>query len=143
MQWSSARNAGFSTADRDQLVLPIVNRGPFGYRHVNVADQHRDPSSLLHFVRRAVAARRELRELTLGEWEPLRLRQASVFAIRYRTDDGQLVAVHNLARSQTRIGGLELDGYVDAFANRHYGPARRTLTLDGYGYRWLRPPDAP
>src|SRR4051812_16699266 len=37
MQWSSAPNAGFSSAPRSQLVLPVVARGPFGYRRVNAA----------------------------------------------------------------------------------------------------------
>ena len=142
MQWSAARNAGFSTAPRDDLVLDVVSRGEFGYRNVNVADQRHDPRSLLHFVRRANTVRRELRELSLGSWETLLLRETSVFAIRYRTDGSELVAVHNLAPSKVRVRGLETDGYVDAFANRDYGRAGRTIELDGYGFRWLRPADA-
>src|SRR6185503_2312736 len=42
MQWSRERNAGFSTAARADLCAPVVSRGAFAYRRVNVADQRRD-----------------------------------------------------------------------------------------------------
>jgi maltose alpha-D-glucosyltransferase/alpha-amylase len=144
MQWSPARNGGFSTAPRAQLVLPVIGRGTFGYPQVNVADQHRDPASLLQFVRRAIRTRRELPELTVGEWEPAQAREPSVFALRYRTADSELLAVHNLASTPVRARGLRPEGLVDAFADRDYRPpTRRGLELDGYGFRWLRSPDAP
>ena len=142
MQWSSAANAGFSTAPRASLVLPTVARGDFSYRQVNVADQHRDPSSLLHYVRRAVRARRELRELGVGAWEAVRVRDPSVLALRYHVNGSELLAVHNLAKEPVRARGLEADGLVDAFANRDYPAPGRSIDLDGYGFRWLRPRDA-
>jgi maltose alpha-D-glucosyltransferase/alpha-amylase len=142
MQWTSGRNGGFSSAPRAQLVLPVIARGPFGHRRVNVADQHRDPSSLMQFVRRAVRARRELPELGIGTWTVVRVREPAVFALRYTTDDSELLAVHNLSGRAISPSGLQAEGLVDAFANREYSPPRRTLELDGSGFRWLRPPDA-
>jgi maltose alpha-D-glucosyltransferase / alpha-amylase len=142
MQWSRGRNAGFSAAPRSQLVLPVISRGAYGHRRVNVADQHRDPQSLLHFFRRAVRTRRELRELSLGEWEPIALRDPSVFALRYRADGFELVAVHNLAPIPVRARGLDVRALTDVFSNRAYGSPARALELDGYGFRWLRSPDA-
>jgi maltose alpha-D-glucosyltransferase/alpha-amylase len=143
MQWSSARNGGFSTAPRAALVLPVISRGAFGYRKVNVADQHRDPGSLLAFVRRAFRVRRELRELTGGEWEAVRVSEPSVLALRYRAGGSLLLAFHNLGRSPVRAHGLDTDGLVDELANRDYPLAKRSgLELDGYGFRWLRSPDA-
>jgi maltose alpha-D-glucosyltransferase / alpha-amylase len=143
MQWSPARNGGFSDAPLKQLVLPVIGRGAFGYPNVNVADQHRDPASLLQFVRRAIRTRRELRELTVGDWEPVQARESSVFALRYRTADSELLAVHNLASTAVRARGLRADGLVDALSDREYpAPTQRGLELDGYGFRWLRAPDA-
>ena len=40
MQWSTELHAGFTKAD--QPILPVIDRGPYGYEHVNVADQRRD-----------------------------------------------------------------------------------------------------
>lgn len=141
MQWSSTANAGFSTAHRSQLALPVVSRGAFSYREVNVANQQRDDASLLRFVQRAIRTRRRLRELK-GSWEPLRVREPSVLALRYEVDGASLVALHNLARTPVRVHGVAVDGLVDVFANRAYPPARRAVELDGHGFRWLRDPDA-
>ncbi len=142
MQWSAAAHGGFSTAPRDQLVLPVISRGAFGYKRVNASDQRRDPGSLLHFVQRAIRHRRQISELTTGECDVLRVRQPSVLALRYRTESSTLLAVHNLAASPVRASGLEVGDLVDVFADRDYGAPTRTVELDGYGFRWLRPPDA-
>jgi maltose alpha-D-glucosyltransferase/alpha-amylase len=140
MQWSSAQNGGFSSASRRRLTLPVISRGAFGYRNVNVADQYRDSSSLLHFVRRAVRAHRELRELG-GSWEQVRTRRPAVFALRYELDGRQLLVVHNLGEEPLQVRGLDADGLTDAFANRVYPDAGKAVELDGYGFRWLRPPE--
>jgi hypothetical protein len=67
--------------------------------------------------------------------------EQSVFALRYRTDDSELVVLHNLSRSRTRLRG-DWQGLVDSLADREYEQPGRTLELDGYGFRWLRPADA-
>jgi len=144
MQWSAGRNGGFSAAPRAQLVLPVIGRGAFGYRQVNVADQNRDSASLLQFVRRAIRARRELPELTVGEWEAVHVREPNVFALRYCMPESELLAVHNLAPAATRARGLRADGLADVFADRDYqAPTSRGLELDGYGFRWLRSAATP
>jgi maltose alpha-D-glucosyltransferase / alpha-amylase len=140
MQWSSAPNAGFSTAPRAQLTLPVISRGEYGYTQVNVADQYRDSTSLLHFVRRAVRAHRELRELG-GGWEQVRVRDSAVFALRYELDGARMLVVHNLGEELLRVRGLDAEGLTDAFANRVYSRPGKTVELDGYGFRWLRPPE--
>jgi maltose alpha-D-glucosyltransferase/alpha-amylase len=139
MQWSSATHAGFSTASRSELTMPVISRGRYGYRQVNVADQYRDSTSLLHFVRRAVRAHRELGELG-GDWEQVKLRRREVFALRYELNGRQLLVVHNLGEEPLQVRGLHADGLADAFANRVYPEAGQAVELDGYGFRWLRPP---
>src|SRR3569623_2544343 len=47
MQWSSAANRGFTLAQRSRV--PVIADGPFGYAKVNVADQRREPNSLLNW----------------------------------------------------------------------------------------------
>jgi maltose alpha-D-glucosyltransferase / alpha-amylase len=141
MQWSRGPNAGFSRAPRRQCTLPVIGRGPYAYRQVNVADQYRDPASLLHFVRRAVRARRELREFG-GTWEQVRVKEPPVLALRYRHDESRLIAVYNLAERPVRVRGLDADGLTDAFCNREYGRPGASVELDGYGFRWLHDPGA-
>ena len=57
MQWSPDRNAGFSRADFAQLYLPPLMDPVYGYQAVNVEAQMRNPSSLLHWMRRMLEVR--------------------------------------------------------------------------------------
>src|SRR5438270_2174252 len=43
MQWANAKNAGFSPAASDRLVLPVISKGEFRYEKVNVAAEQRGP----------------------------------------------------------------------------------------------------
>src|SRR3954471_10912885 len=52
MQWTGDRNAGFSTADFAKLYAPPIMDSIYGYQAINVEAQERDPSSLLHWMRR-------------------------------------------------------------------------------------------
>ena len=57
MQWAPDRNGGFSRADFAQLYLPPLMDSVYGYQAVNVEAQMRDPSSLLHWMRRMLEVR--------------------------------------------------------------------------------------
>ncbi len=59
MQWTPDRNAGFSTADFARLYLPPLMDPVYGYAAVNVEASIRDPSSLLHWLRRMIAVRHQ------------------------------------------------------------------------------------
>jgi maltose alpha-D-glucosyltransferase/alpha-amylase len=59
MQWSPDRNGGFSRADFAQLYLPALMDPVYGFESVNVEAQMRNPSSLLHWMRRMLEVRRQ------------------------------------------------------------------------------------
>src|SRR5436305_819283 len=46
MQWSTEPHGGFTKAARP--ILPVISAGPYGFEHVNVAEQRRDSNSLLN-----------------------------------------------------------------------------------------------
>ena len=58
MQWSSEPQAGFTTSAKP--VLPLIGDGPYGFQHVNVADQRRNPDSLLNWMERIIRMRKEV-----------------------------------------------------------------------------------
>src|SRR5207249_4022690 len=66
MQWSPDRNAGFSKADPAQLYSQVISDPVYGYQAVNVEAQLRDPSSLLTWMRRLIAARKGARAFGRG-----------------------------------------------------------------------------
>jgi maltose alpha-D-glucosyltransferase / alpha-amylase len=57
MQWSTEPNAGFTKSEKP--VLPVISDGPYSFQHVNVADQRRDPNSLLNWMERIIRMRKE------------------------------------------------------------------------------------
>ena len=68
MQWTPDRNAGFSTADFEQLYLPPLMDPVYGYQAVNVEAERRNPGSFLHWLRRMIASRKRHPQLALGSY---------------------------------------------------------------------------
>ncbi len=59
MQWTSAVNAGFSSAAPKSLYLPLIDNSVYGPAHINVADERAHPDSLLNRLRRLIAVRKQ------------------------------------------------------------------------------------
>jgi maltose alpha-D-glucosyltransferase/alpha-amylase len=149
MQWSGAANAGFSSAPSDQLVVPVINRGAYRYRQVNVQDELRDPNSLLNWLSRAIRRRREQPAIGNGQWRAVKADKPEVLAYGYEWQSRRLVAVHNLSDKPVAVN-LELPAtdrrrMIPTFGNDDADLHWRgqALELDGYGYRWIElPPSA-
>jgi maltose alpha-D-glucosyltransferase / alpha-amylase len=147
MQWTAGPGAGFTSGEPQ---VPLVTDGPFGAEHVNVADERRDPHSLLNWMERAIRARKELPELGWGTPRVLETDQPSVLAHRCDWLGRGVLALHNLGpeRVEVRVELGEDDRaggrLAEVLADQHYDPAEpgRSLALDGFGYRWLRLPEA-
>jgi maltose alpha-D-glucosyltransferase/alpha-amylase len=140
MQWSNERNAGFSRAET--LARPVISRGAFGYDTVNVEEQQRDAGSLLRWTTRMIRLRKQCPEVGWGEWRIVPSGSRAVLAIEYVWRGNTIVSVHNLAQepreAKLRLGGGALTNLMDVeeICAGHDGIHR--VTLDAYGYRWLR-----
>ncbi len=55
MQWNAGLNAGFSTANPQQLYLPLIIDPEYNYVTVNVENESRNLSSLLWFMRGVIS----------------------------------------------------------------------------------------
>jgi maltose alpha-D-glucosyltransferase/alpha-amylase len=143
MQWTSERHGGFSRAR--QVVRPAIRDAVFGYETVNVADQRRDPQSLLNWTERMIRMRRECPEISWGSFTVLRTNEPQVLAIRYDWRETSLVTLHNFAGRTHKLKlkvASERDGLlVDVFADRHsraQNDGLHRITLEPYGWRWYR-----
>jgi glycosidase len=145
MQWTSGPNGGFSDAPARRLAAPVVTGG-CAPEFVNVADQRRDPDSLLSFMKLLIRRYRESPELGWGEFQVLDQPHPSVLAHLCRWDDGALVAVHNLG-AEPRTVPVTLEGcdsshrLEDLLQTGHTQLSEKgeaELALEGYGFRWLR-----
>ena len=88
MQWTADRNAGFSSATPGKLDRPVIQDPVFGYQSVNVEAQLENSSSLLHWTRRMIHARRNHPAFGLGEFHDLGGSNPSVLSyVREHVDD--------------------------------------------------------
>ena len=148
MQWSGDRNAGFSRADWAQLYLQPLMDPVYGFQAINVEAQLRTPNSLLRWLQRFIALRKEHPVFGLGDYRPLRGDNSRVFAHIRTWEEDVLLCVHNLARSAqaVQLDLSEYDGMVPVemlgqTAFPAIGELPYLLTLAPRGFYWfqLRP----
>src|ERR1051326_2477413 len=128
MQWSRDEHGGFTTAEKP--VLPVIDDAIFGYEKVNVADQRRDPQSLLNWMERIIRLRKERSEIGWGDWKILPTGSPHVLAIRYDWRGRTFVAVHN-ADAKPHRGKLNVGEVTNLLADDH-----NIESIEAYGYRW-------
>jgi maltose alpha-D-glucosyltransferase/alpha-amylase len=145
MQWSADRNAGFSRTDPSQLYSPVIADPVYGYQAVNVEAQLRSSSSLLHWMRRVIAARKSSRVFGRGTLSFLAPTNTRVLAHLREYQGEAILAVHNLAASAEPVE-LDLRAFRGAVPIEMLGEARFPpigdspyfVSLGPYGYYWLR-----
>jgi hypothetical protein len=101
MQWTSEKHGGFSRARR--IVRPAIDDPVYGYQKVNVADQRRDPQSLLNWTERVIRARKECPEISWGDFAVLRTNVPEVLAMRYDWRQTSMVTLHNFSNHEQKL----------------------------------------
>jgi maltose alpha-D-glucosyltransferase/alpha-amylase len=145
MQWSTEPNGGFTKSDKP--VSPVICDGAYGYPHVNVADQRRDPNSLLNWMERMIRTRKEVPEIGWGDFSFLSTRQLEVLAMRYYWKNNAVLFLHNLGSEPREVRLLLNEAadkncmLVNLLSNDHSQPEmndQHCVVLEPYGYRWYR-----
>ena len=133
MQWSADAHAGFSSApDGARLCRPLPDDPT-----TNVADQRRDPHSLLNWMERLIRQRKECPEFGWGHLEVLHAK-GSILVHRCEWDGTAVVAIHNLGdKAVTAPLPDDCDRLVDLLGDDNANPGHE-LTIKPYGFRWLR-----
>ena len=145
MQWSADRNAGFSAADPARLYSPVIADPVYGYQVVNVERQAQARSSLLAWMRRIIAVRKQTRVFGRGALRFLEPSNTRVLAYVREWEGETVVIVANLAGSAEPVE-LDLGAYrgaalVEMLGGSVFpavGETRYPLTLGPYGFYWLR-----
>src|SRR4051794_1363374 len=145
MQWTGDRNGGFSRADFAQLYLPPLMDPVYGYQAVNIEAQLRTPTSLLRWIHRFIALRKEHPVFGLGSYELLRSESSRIFAHIRTYEEDIVLCVHNLARSAQAVE-LDLSAYGGMIPEEMFGRTRfpavgelpYLLTLAPRGFFWFR-----
>ncbi|HET6423495.1 MAG TPA: maltose alpha-D-glucosyltransferase [Planctomycetaceae bacterium] len=98
MQWNGDRNAGFSKADPARLFSPLIADPVYGYQAINVEAQERDQSSLLNWMKRTIAVRRQFNTFSVGSLELLEAGNHAVLAFVRCSPEETLLVVANMSR---------------------------------------------
>src|SRR5438045_7202467 len=106
MQWSPDRNAGFSTANPQQLYLPVIFDPEYHAAAINVEAQQNNPNSLLWWMKRIIALRKRYQAFGRGTLEFLHPANRKILAFVRRYGDEQILVVANLSRF---VQHVELD----------------------------------
>ena len=145
MQWSTEPNAGFTK--RDKPVVPVISSGPFGFEHVNAAQQRRDPNSMLNWMERIIRMRKEVPEVGWGDFTILATRDPAVLAIRYDWRNNSVLFVHNLASTPREVAfssgvageaGRVLVNLLSEDHSHARKDGKHHLMLEAFAYRWYR-----
>jgi trehalose synthase len=153
MQWTNEEGtAGFTSARPSRIRRPLPD-GRFAPLAVNVADQERDPDSLMNWMERVIRRRRETPEIGWGAWSVLDVGDDAVLAHRCDWEGRRFVALHNLSDTPRQVelhledeGELAVVDLLDSDGTpTTLDDGRLPVTLEGYGYCWmsLRSEDRP
>jgi maltose alpha-D-glucosyltransferase/alpha-amylase len=144
MQWNADRNAGFSRTDPARLYYPVIMDPVYGYEAINVEAQERSPASLLHWMKRMLALRRQHKVFGRGTIEFLRPDNRKVLTYVRRYENQVMLCVANLARTVQPVA-VPLAAYAGLTPVELLGQTQFPritdqpyfLTLAPYGFYWF------
>ena len=152
MQWTGDRNGGFSRADAARLYAPLITDPVYGYAAVNVEAQERSPFSLLNWMKRLIALRKQHAVFGRGAIEFLPAQNRKILAYVRRLGDETVLCVANLSRTVqpveldlSRFRGLSPVEMLGQTEFPRIGDQPYFLSLGAYAFNWfkLQPPVAP
>jgi len=120
MQWDDSPNGGFSAARPEELYLPTIAEGPYGYPTRNVAAQVEDPDSFLCWLRDLLERRRAIGCFGTADFELVDAGHPAVLAYRRSAPARSVLCLAHLDDAEVAV---EVDGIV--------------ATLGPFGWAWL------
>jgi maltose alpha-D-glucosyltransferase / alpha-amylase len=144
MQWSADRNAGFSAANPQRLILPVIIDPEYHYQSTNVEAHESNRHSLLWWMRRLVALRKQHKAFGRGSMEFLSPDNSHVLAFVRAYEGEQILVVANLSRfvQYVELDLAEFKGMtpIELFGRTPFPPIGDLpylLTLGPHGFFWF------
>ena len=145
MQWSSDRNAGFSRCDPGRLYFPVIMDPVYGYEAINVEAQERSPFSLLHWMKRMIALRKQHPVFGRGSIEFVRTDNRKVLTYIRRYEKDVVLCVANLSRTVQPVSvplapfsGLTPVEMLGQTEFPRISDQQYFITLAPYGFYWFQ-----
>src|SRR5712672_3028324 len=123
MQWSPDRNAGFSRANPQKLYLPVNIDPEYHYEALNVETQNNNSHSLLWWMKRMIAQRKQHPAFGRGKMEILFPVNRKILAFVREFEGEKILVVANLSRF-TQCVELDLSRHREAMPVEVFGGNR-------------------
>lgn len=145
MQWSVDRNAGFSAANPQRLYLPVISDPLYHYQYLNVELQQANTSSLLWFMKRLIATRKQYRSLSRGAMSFISTDNAKILAFTRSYEDETILVVVNLSRypqpAELKLSGFGHSRLKEISGGNYFPPVKPDspyfISLSGYQCLWF------
>ncbi|MGH9196660.1 MAG: alpha-glucosidase C-terminal domain-containing protein, partial [Acidimicrobiia bacterium] len=145
MQWTSDRNAGFSSCDPERLYAPVIANPVYSYQAVNVERQIRDSHSMLNWMRNLVRLRKRHPVFGRGSLDILQAENSHVLVLVRQLDAERVLCVFNLSRFPQPVE-LDLSRFQGLVPTEMFGDVRFPpigalpyfLTLGPHNFLWLK-----
>jgi len=144
MQWTSAVNAGFSTAAPKSLYLPLIDNSVYGPAHINVTDERAHPDSLLNSLRHLIAVRKEHLCFGRGSFAWVECEALEIAAYLRQYQDDRVLVVNNLSGKRQVVtlklpfAGAQPQDLLGKLAVPAVEEGTLTLELGPHQYLWAR-----
>ncbi|MDQ3937423.1 MAG: maltose alpha-D-glucosyltransferase [Chloroflexota bacterium] len=144
MQWSGDRNAGFSGANRQRLYLPVITDPEYHYEAVNVDAQQNNPNSLLWWMKRLIALRKQHQAFGRGSLTFVHPENRRIVAFVRQLGEERILVVANTSRF-VQYAELNLADYAGLVPVEMFGRVEFPrlderpffLTLGPHAFMWF------
>ncbi|MCD4781332.1 MAG: maltose alpha-D-glucosyltransferase [Candidatus Omnitrophica bacterium] len=144
MQWSPDRNAGFSRANPQELYLPVIIDSEFHYESINVENQESNLSSMLWWMKRVIAFRKNYKAFSQGSTKFIASDNSKVLSFIRQHKDEIILVIINLSRfsQYVELDLKEYNGYIpqEVFSQNEFPILKDQpylITLGAHGHFWL------
>ncbi len=144
MQWAPSQGGGFSDADPQSFIAPIIDHGPYRYQKINVADSLLHRNSLLHRIIDIANTRSEFPEIAVAPFHLIAIDDDAVLGIYYEAEDRSILTFVNFSDKPVTFTarGIRHATWTACLADKRYEDAlvcgkTVELNIGGYGYRWF------
>lgn len=145
MQWSADPNAGFSKADPNQLLLPVISDPRYAKEVVNVELQDQDPNSQLNWMRKILNLRAAHPVFGDGSIDFLEPANQKILAYVRANSNEKVLVVMNLSKTHQKfeldLGAFESLELNDLVTGANFGIAQaggQSFNLPPHGFLWLQ-----
>lgn len=143
MQWDDSVNGGFSDVEPQQLRIPVIDDDIYGYQRVNVKASMEDPTSLLSWLKIMIMIRKQHSVFGEGTSILCSPKNKAILSFFRENEREKILVIANFSPESQQVAlkemGIKNEELQDVL--NLYQPVvleDRILTLEGYGFRWLK-----